>query len=103
MVHINDDSCPMCGEKLKYYDSVPRIVRTKNRIKENITIRRFKCTKCGTIHREIPNNVMPYKQYNIDIIRGVINGEITSDMIDFEDYPCNATMIHWRHTISMLC
>lgn len=99
MIHINENSCPICRGNLKYYDSVSRIVRTKNRFKKYITIRRLKCVNCGKIHRELPPFIIPYKQYQSDIISGVINGIITSDTIDYEDYPCEAIMTHWKNTI----
>ena len=30
------------------------------------------------------------------MIRGVLEGLITSDTLGFEDYPCEATMANWR-------
>ena len=32
MIGVNETNCPNCGGGLKYYDSVPRIVRTKGRV-----------------------------------------------------------------------
>lgn len=96
MINNDELTCPKCGGALKYYDSVQRIVRTKNRISKHIEIRRLKCTKCGMLHREIPDDIFPYKQYEAEIIRGVLEGLITSDVLGFEDYPCEMTMIRWR-------
>lgn len=78
------------------YDKVSRMVRTKNRKASIITVKRFKCPVCNCIHRNLPNNIFPYKQYDARIITGVIEGKITSDMIDYEDYPCEMTMTRWR-------
>lgn len=100
MIRINDVNCPICGGTLKYYDSVPRIVRTKKRNTQWVTIRRLKCRGCKSIHRELPTEIVQNKQYSSDIISGVINGWINSDMIGFEEYPCEATMKHWIQTIS---
>lgn len=88
--------CESCGSYLKYYDKVSRMVRTKNRKASIITVKRFKCPVCNCIHRNLPNNIFPYKQYDARIIIGVIEGKITSDMIDYEDYPCEMTMTRWR-------
>lgn len=96
MINDNELTCPECGGTLKYYDKVQRIIRTNNRISKHIEIRRFKCTKCGMIHREIPDDIFPYKQYEAEIIRGVLEGLITSDVLGFEDYPCEMTMIRWK-------
>ena len=64
--------CESCGSDLKYYDKVSRMVRTKNRKASIITIKRFKCPVCNCIHRNLPNNIFPYKQYDARIITGVI-------------------------------
>ena len=65
--------CETCGAPLKYYDTVSRIVRTKGHI-----------------------TIYPYKQYEAEIIDGVVEGFITCDTIGFEDYPCELTMFRWR-------
>jgi hypothetical protein len=44
----------------------------------------------------LPDFIFPYKQYEADIIIGVIEGLITCDTLGFEDYPCEMTMIRWR-------
>ena len=95
MISCYEDICPICGGKLKYYDSVRRIVRTKNHRTGKTILHRYRCLNCGKIHREIPNYIFPYKQYESEIIIGVIEGLITSDTLGFEDYPCEATMNRW--------
>ena len=94
----NDDIkiCTSCGGATKYYDRVPRIIRSKGNSKVWIYVKRFRCDRCGEIHRNLPHNIFPYKQYDARIITGVIEGKITSDMIDYEDYPCEMTMTRWR-------
>ena len=87
--------CPSCKGKLKYYDSVQRIVRTKGRATKWIKIRRLKCEKCSHIHRELPKDMFPYKQYEMEMILGVIEGIITADTYGYEDYPCEMTMLRW--------
>lgn len=101
MVYNDLLSCQDCGGKLKYYDSVPRIVRTKGRNTKRIRVRRLRCSKCGVIRRELPNFVFPYKQYEVEIIKGVLDGFITPDTIGYEDYPCEMTMIRWMNTHNM--
>lgn len=95
MIRYSDRICPKCGGKLKYYDSVYRIVRTKYRKTKRVILHRYKCTHCGSIHRELPNYIFPYKQYEAEIITGVIEGIITPFVLGFEDYPCEATMRRW--------
>ena len=84
MISDNQSICPKCGGQLKYYDHVQRLVRTKFGNKKWVAIRRLRCCKCHAVHRELPDFIFPYKQYELDIIIGV------------EDYPCEMTMIRWR-------
>lgn len=93
---MNDVICSSCGSHLKYYDKVPRIIRTKGGRARFIEIPRYRCDICGSIHRHLPDNLFPYKQYDAEIIEGVVDGIITNDTLGYEDYPCDATMIRWR-------
>ena len=97
MVFGNDSNCPICNGRLKYYDRVKRIKRTKNRVTTYIYIDRVRCVKCNKIHRLIPTELIPYKQYESEVIFGVKEGLITSDTLGYEDYPCEETMKRWRH------
>lgn len=96
MVKIDVSICPKCGGELKHYDSVRRIVRTKRRETWYIHMRRLRCTKCRSVHREVPELVFPYKQYEAEVIIGVLEGLITCETIGFEDYPCDMTMMRWK-------
>ncbi len=95
---ISDETkiCPACGRTLKYYDSVQRIVRTKFGAVKQIKVRRMHCSECKKIHRVIPTIIFPHKQYESEIINGVLEGLITSDTLGYEDYPCEMTMIRWK-------
>lgn len=95
MISMNETTCPDCGGKLKYYDTVRRIIRTSGRKTRHTKIRRLRCTHCGCLHRELPDYIFPYKQYDADIIRGVIEGLITCETYGYEDYPCEMTMFRW--------
>jgi len=96
MVTNNISTCPECGGHLKHYDKVRRIIRTKGRKTQWVKIRRLQCSNCGVLHRELPDYIFPYKQYEVEIIRGVLEELITSDTLGYEDYPCEMTMIRWR-------
>lgn len=95
MIYEGELHCPNCSGELRLYDHVMRIVKTKKGVKNYIYIRRMKCQKCGKIHRELPQHVLPYIQYDKDIVMGVLSGQITSDDLDYEDYPCEMTMVRW--------
>lgn len=96
MVANGEGICPDCGGVLKHYDSVQRVVRTKRRGTKRVKIRRMRCPACGKLHRELPDDILPHKQYEAEIINGVLEGLITSDTLGYEDYPCEMTMIRWK-------
>lgn len=100
MVTEGETACPICGGELKYYDQVLRILRTKNGKTEWLKLKRYRCTTCGRIHRALPDNVLPYKQYDAEIIRGVLEGLITSETLGYEDYPCERTMERWKGSLN---
>ena len=77
MITNDVSTCPKCGGDLKYYDRVTRIVRTKGRKTWKIPMRRLQCTRCGSVHRELPELIFPYKQYEAEVIIGVLEGFIT--------------------------
>lgn len=95
MIAENVAVCPRCGGQLKYFDSVKRVIRTKARKTEWIDIRRLRCIGCGSLHRELPETLFPYKQYEAEVIIGVLEGLITCETLGFEDYPCELTMLRW--------
>lgn len=101
MINNNELICPNCGGDLKYYDKVRRILRTKKRETKRVQIRRLRCSVCGSVHRELPNYILPYKQYETEVIIGVIEGLISPDTIGYEDYPCEATMNKWKKQNSL--
>jgi hypothetical protein len=60
-----------------------------------VSMRRFRCVRCGAVHRELSELLVPYKQYEAEVIIGVLEGLITCETIGFEDYPCEMTMLRW--------
>ena len=87
MVMQDQSTCPKCGGELKYYDSVPRIVRTKGRETTRVPMRRFRCAHCGQFIESCQNFYSPYKQYEAEVIIGVLEGLITCETLGFEDFP----------------
>lgn len=95
------ESCPNCGGRLKYWDRVARKSVGKEGIVRWVYIRRFICTKCRCFHRELPDTLMPYKHYEANIIKNVVNGQINSNTIGYEDYPCEITMLRWIESVKI--
>lgn len=98
MVNIGSDNCPRCGGNLRYYDTVKRILLGKYGVSKYIFVERYICTVCKSIHRVLPDNVLPYKRYEKEVVTGVVYGYITCETIGFEDYPCDTTMQRWINT-----
>ncbi len=96
MIFENEDTCPVCGGDLRYYDKVSRLIRGKSGTKQIVKIERYRCRQCFRTHRQLPSYIFPFKQYEADIIVGVIEKLITIETLGFEDYPCELTMKRWR-------
>ncbi len=95
MICEGDELCPICGGSLSTYDHVTRIIKRAKGLKESILIRRRQCKSCGKLHRELPDSLLRYKQYEKEIIENVVSGDITPYDLDYEDYPCEMTMKRW--------
>ena len=95
MVIFGNTECPKCSGQLIFYDNVKRILRHKRRDTEWIKLRRLRCINCNSVHRELREDIIQYKQYEAEIIYGVKDGLITCCTVGFEDYPCEMTMNRW--------
>lgn len=91
-------TCPCCGGRLKYRDHRLRIHKLAGGGKEWYQIRRLKCTddKCRKLHNELPDCMFPYKHYDAGLIGDVVEGIVSEDDIETEDYPCEGTIKHWK-------
>ena len=56
---MDEKICEKCGAVLKHYDRVVRIVKGKGGVKSYIYVERYRCPKCKTIHRFLPECVHP--------------------------------------------
>ena len=93
---LEEPHCPYCGTKLKFEDHVTRHRKIEGGSKEWFRIERHKCPAgCGLV-RVLADFLLPYKHYDIDIIMGVLDGTVTPERKEFEDYPCEKTMQRWK-------
>ena len=60
--------CPVCMEELSYRDSCKRILLQEGHERHVCIIRRMKCMKCGILHRELPDFLVPYKHYTAEVM-----------------------------------
>lgn len=90
--------CPDCGSPLRYRDQRLRVHMVAGGGKEWYRIRRLKCTndKCRRLHNELPDCMCPHKHYDAGLIEDVVDGIVSEEDRETEDYPCAGTMKHWR-------
>ena len=92
---VTSHICPRCQGILAYRDSRVRIRRKEGGRKERLMIRRFRCKNCHSYHNELPDCRSPYKHYETEVISGVLDGVVTPEDADSEDYPSMQTMQRW--------
>lgn len=87
--------CPVCQSSMHYRDSRKRIRKKEGGIKEFLMIRRFQCDHCQSYHNELPDCLVPFKHYETEVISGVLDGVVSPNDLDAEDYPSFMTMLRW--------
>ena len=89
--------CPECGVQMDYRDSRKRIRCKKGGTRSWVLVSRFLCTVCHHLHTALPDFLAPHKHYETEIIREVIDGEVTTETIEAEtySYPSEITMVRW--------
>ena len=91
--------CPHCKSKLKKHSWVLRVKKLAGGIKEWRLIEVRKCTGegCGRKHRLIPDDQVPYKHYEGQLIEKVADDALTeAEELEAEDYPCEETVARWK-------
>lgn len=82
--------CPICSGSLSVRDSRKRTYVNPNGTKQGLWIRRLVCGKCGKIHSELPDWIVPYRRYTQESIEPVIGGG------DGPDGPDGSTLKRWK-------
>ena len=102
VISEEDTICPECGSPLCRRDRKLRVHKEAGGKKSWFAINRLKCAneKCQRLHNELPDCMIPYKHYGSDIIEDVVDEVIGADDPGTENYPCEATMKHWKWWIS---
>ena len=81
---------------MKYRDSLKRDEKKAGGKIQSYLISRYHCKPCGHTFRVLPDFLAPFKHYNVGIIMDVVDGNITSDDLEYENYPCEKTMWRWK-------
>lgn len=93
--------CPVCKNgHLHPRDIRKRCHKLAGGVREWYIIRRLKCGECGRLHNELPDCLVPYKHYDAQLIEDVVDGTVSEEDPETEDYPCENTMKHWKWWLS---
>lgn len=96
MIRSGERMCPKCGGELRYFDTVDRLIKVENGKRKHISLDRYRCKQCRSVHRELPNDILPFKQYKASVVSGFTSGELSNDILEYEDYPCAGTVRTWK-------
>lgn len=102
VISEEDAICPECGSPLCRRDRKLRVHKEAGGRKSWFAINRLRCSneQCGRLHNELPDCMIPYKHYGAGIIEDVVDEVVGPDDPETEDYPCEATMKHWKWWLS---
>jgi len=78
VVVLEDSSCPICKVMLSMRATRKRVRWNGDKEvpeKEILIIRRMICEKCGRIHHELPDCLVPFKRYRADVIEGIVDNK----------------------------
>ena len=75
IISLEENRCPKCSGHMKVKDYRERQGWTKYGDKPHYLLRRLQCKECGAIHIELPYFLYPYKRYNAEAIKSVLNGK----------------------------
>ncbi len=84
--------CPVCDSKLRVSGSRQRKLIDSSGSKVLLTIRRMKCEKCGRIHHELPDCLVPYKRFGAEAISEAVTSHISDSTFSGE----TSTLIRLR-------
>jgi hypothetical protein len=86
--------CPICNDPLFKRSWRSRtILNNSDEKKEIIYIRRLFCDKCGCLHHELPDFIVPYKRHRTETYESIINGE--TDGLPCENRTIRRTFAWW--------
>ncbi len=71
--------CPFCGGRLFVRGTCRRLLRRADETQETYRLRVLQCSSCGRSHRELPDEIVPYKRHDIPSISAM--GETPEECI----------------------
>ena len=92
-------NCPICGDALAKKDWVERGIKKAGGTRRNRYIERRCCKKCSKTYRLLPDDLLPCKHYEAELIKKVINDDYEfsdDELLDMEQFPCDTTLSRWK-------
>ena len=93
--------CSSCHRPMKCKDRRARIGKTFDGDRTVYLIRRMYCPHCHIMHNELPDFLIKFKHYEVQIIEDAIDGNLSSE--DGYEAPSEATMHRWCVWFDSLC
>ena len=90
--------CEECGIRLENKDWTKRLKRGIDGQKEFRLIEIRRCPRCGRSHRLLPDDQIPFKHYEAEVIEKVVDDGYEFDDEEAEaldEGPCDATRQRW--------
>ena len=92
--------CPICGGRFCVIGTRERkIIETDGSV-TILIIRRFCCCKCGKIHHELPDVLVPYKRHCAESIEKIIGGK--GDEVSCESSTIRKIKTWWERMLPYL-
>ncbi len=89
-------ACPDCQGELEAKEWRKRVKKTAGGKKKIRLIEIRRCKNCGKSTTLLPDDQLPYKHYEEQLIEKVIDDELTEDeQLEIDNYPCEATIARW--------
>lgn len=88
--------CPKCKKgMLLFRDYCKRSLRKAGGEREWLEIPRHQCDNCKSVHRMLPDKLLPYKHYEQPVIRDSLNGRL--DLDEAGNAPSSESVKRWSH------
>ena len=85
-----ENKCPDCSQIMKIIGSRKRTIKDIYGESYIFSLRRMRCEKCNIIHTEIPDCIVPHKQYSKSAINTAVKGECDYYIME------NSTIFRWK-------
>lgn len=85
-----ENRCPDCNQTMKIIGSKKRTVKDISGKQYIFSLRKMKCEKCNVIHTEIPDCIVPHKQYSKNAISMAIKEQCTYYIME------DSTVFRWK-------